>query len=249
MRVCPADQDYTDESLFGGSLICRQARKGYRFSVDAVLLAHFVSVEPCSQVLELGAGCGIVSLVLAYRQPSLIINSLEIQPQLYALACHNIAINGYHDRVNVLQGDVRQVADHVSANTFDLVLTNPPYQQLNSSRLGPCPERAVARHQLKGGLASFTDAAFFALKDGGRLGVVYPAAQEDELVQVLGASGFAPRRIQRVSGYPGSMEKLVLVEAVKNGPPGLTKEPSMTILTQLGGDYTEEVAGFYEPNE
>jgi len=240
-------EDYTDESLFEGDLVCRQSRRGYRFSVDAALLAHFVVANPGDRVLELGAGCGIVSLVFAYRQPFVTVDAIEIQPQLCALARHNMVANGYGKRVRVLHGDVRQIASHVSADTFDLVLANPPYRQSQHGRLCPCPERAVARHQLRGGLPSFVRAAFFALSDHGRAAFVYPATHEEELLTALEASDFGARRLRAVYGYPGGGRRLVLVEAVKKGKAPLAREPSLYITTQAGGGYTEEVAAFYRP--
>ncbi len=237
--------DYTEESLFDGGVVCRQSRRGYRFSVDAVLLAHFIIAYPRQRLLELGAGCGVVSLIQAYRQPFLTVESLEIQPQLCALARQNMEANGYERRVKVVSGDVRQIADHVPGNSFDLVLANPPYLQALHGRLNSCPERAVARHQLRGGLASFVDAAFFALRENGRVGFVYPAAQEKELLTGLATRGFSAQRLRLIHGYPGCKEKLVLVEAVKRGPVVMVREPSLYISTHRGGEYTEEMAGFY----
>lgn len=237
--------DYTEESLFDGRLVCRQSRRGYRFSVDAVLLAHFVAARSGDRVLELGAGCGVISLVVAYRQPMVTVDALEIQPQLCALARHNMVANGYAERVRVVDGDVRHIASLVPADTFDLVLANPPYRQPQRSRISSCPERAVARHQLRGGLDSFIRAAFFALSDYGRAVFVYPATHEDELLEELVLSGFSLHRLRSVYGYPGGRRKLVLVEAIKKRKRALVREPSLYIATQAGGKYTEEMAAFY----
>lgn len=239
--------DYTDESLFGGHLVCRQSSNGYRFSVDAVLLAHFVTAVSEARVLELGAGCGIVSLLLAHRQQSITVDAIEIQPQLSALARHNMAANGYGSRVRVLQGDVRQIPSHIVANSYDLVLANPPYHPLQQGRLCRNRERAVARHQLSGGLQSFVDAAFFALAENGRAAFVYPAEQEDELLKALEVGGLSASRLRAVYGYPGGRRRLVLVEACKQERRAeMVREPELFIARQAGGEYASEVAAWYD---
>ncbi|MDH3393098.1 MAG: methyltransferase [Desulfobulbaceae bacterium] len=246
----PSDRDdsvnYTDEVLFGGDLVCRQSRKGYRFSVDAVLLAHFVTVNSGDRVLELGAGCGIISLVLAYRHPSITIDAIEIQPQLCDLARHNMSANGYGERCRVLSGDVRQISSHISAGTVDIVLANPPYQKRDHGRIGDCRERAVARHQLRGDLGSFVDAAAVALVDCGRAAFVYPAAQEDVLLGVLRVRGLYPCRLRSVYGYPGGRRKLVLVEAIKGKKVELLQEAPLYITAHVGGEYSPEIAAYYD---
>ena len=70
----------TDDTLFNGRLVCRQHRNGYRFSLDAVLLAHFCQPASRDKVLDLGCGCGVIGLVLCYRHPEVQVTGLELQP-------------------------------------------------------------------------------------------------------------------------------------------------------------------------
>ena len=102
--------DLTDDTLFAGRLICRQRRHGYRFSVDAVLVAHFAIPKPGQRVLDLGCGCGVIGLILAHRQPQITVSSLEMQEELAALAEENGNLNGFGDRFRVIRGDVRTIA-------------------------------------------------------------------------------------------------------------------------------------------
>ncbi|MCW5198647.1 SAM-dependent methyltransferase, partial [Desulfobulbus sp. F3] len=57
----------TDDTLFNDRVICRQHRDGYRFSIDAVLLAHFCRPAARNMVLDIGCGCGVISLILCCR--------------------------------------------------------------------------------------------------------------------------------------------------------------------------------------
>ncbi len=74
----------TEDTLFHGKVAVKQYKNGYRFSIDAVLLAGFVTVKPRERLLDLGCGCGVISLILAERHPELQIIGCELQKELAA---------------------------------------------------------------------------------------------------------------------------------------------------------------------
>jgi tRNA1(Val) A37 N6-methylase TrmN6 len=238
-------EEFSEESLFGGRLRCLQPRQGYRFSVDAVLLAHFLAPEPEARILDLGAGCGIVSLILSHRYPFTSLVALEVQPRLAEVVRRNVAINSLENRVTVLEGDCRRIADLLPQNSCDWVAANPPYYPTASGRHHPETERAQGRHEILGGIGEMAEAASFALKAGGRAAFVYPVAREEILLSVLRENGLAPKRLRRVHPYPGAKAGLVLVEAVKNGGEELAVLPPFFICQEKGGAYTVEMAAMY----
>jgi tRNA1(Val) A37 N6-methylase TrmN6 len=234
------------DSLFDGRLHCYQNEDGYRFSIDPVLLSHFMSFPVGTRVLDLGAGCGIVSLVLAYRYPSLQITALELQPALFSLLQKNRESNGLHGRITAIQGDLRAIKKHIPAGSFASVLCNPPYRKLDTARQSKRSEKALARHEITATLSAVVEAAFFALKTGGRLALVYPANRGASLLSELKKRGFEPKRLQVVYSYPGCSGKLVLVEAVKDGGEELEILPPFYVHAEPGGSYTPEMASMYE---
>lgn len=236
---------FSEESLFGGKLRCLQPRQGYRFSVDAVLLAHFVTPEPDARILDLGAGCGIVSLILSHRYPATSLVALELQPRLAGIIRRNVAINSFESRITVVEGDCRGIAALLPINSFDWTAANPPYYPTTSGRHNPETERAQARHEILGGVGEMAQAASCALKTGGRAAFVYPAAREEILLGVLRENGLAPKRLQRVHPYPGAEAGLVLAVAVKGGGGGLEVLPEFCICQEQGGPYTVEMAAIY----
>lgn len=236
---------FSEEPMFCGALRCLQPRQGYRFSVDAVLLAHFLTPQPEARILDLGAGCGVVSLILSHRWPTANLVALELQPRLAEVVRRNVAINSLASRVTVLEGDCRWIADLLAPNSFDWVATNPPYYPTASGRHHPGTERAKARHEILGGVGEMAPAAAFALKSGGRAAFVYPAARTEILLSALRDNGLAPKRLQRVHPYPEAEAGLVLVEAVKDGGEGLEVLPEFCICQGKGGMYTVEMAAMY----
>ncbi len=238
-------EELTEESLFAGKLRCLQPRQGYRFSVDAVLLAHFFTPEPGARILDLGAGCGVVSLILSHRCPTASLVALEVQPRLAEILRRNVAINTLERRITVVEGDCRRIATLLPQSSVDWVTANPPYYPTGSGRHNPETERAKARHEILGGIGEMAQAAAFVLKAGGRAVFVYPATRVETLHGVLRENRLAAKRMQRVHPYPGAEVGLVLVEAVKDGGEGLAVLPEFFICQEKGGAYTQEMAAMY----
>ncbi|MHB1015843.1 MAG: tRNA1(Val) (adenine(37)-N6)-methyltransferase [Desulfurivibrionaceae bacterium] len=238
-------EELSEETLFAGRLRCLQPRQGYRFSVDAVLLAHFITPEPDARMLDLGAGCGVVSLILSHRHPTARLAALEVQPRLAGIIRRNVAINTLGDRITVIEGDCRRIATLLDQGSFDWVTANPPYHPAGSGRHNPETERAKARHEILGGIGEMVQAAAFALKSGGRAAFVYPAARGETLLGVLRENGLEPKRLRMVHPYLGAEAGLVLVEAVRDGGEALAVLPPFFIFEAKGGAYTLEMAAMY----
>jgi tRNA1Val (adenine37-N6)-methyltransferase len=240
-------QQITEDTLFSGRLHCVQHADGYRFSVDAVLLAHFVRPRPGAHILDLGAGCGVISLILSYRLPQVTITAIERQPQLAALISQNIERNHLQGRISLQQGDMRQMNALFPPETFDWVMCNPPYGKLATGRQNPAAEQAVCRHEIQAELADVARAISYSLKNRGRAALVYPANRAAVLLAALKTASLEPKRLQIVYSYPDSQGKLVLVEAMKNGGEELVILPPFFIYDEPGGKYSREMARLYEP--
>ncbi len=236
----------TDDTLFNGRLICRQHQDGYRFSLDAVLLAHFCQPLSRSKILDLGTGCGVISLVLCYRHPDIQVTGLELQPSLAELAKNNVLANTLENRFTVQQGDLRRVKKKLRAESYDLVLSNPPYYKTGSGRMSQEDERAIARHELTADPDSVIAAAAFAVKNRGRVACIYPAERLTTVTAIMMKKRLVPKRIQPVYSYPEDEQaRLVMIEAMKNGGEGLRLLPPLYIYQYSDGPYSAEVATMY----
>ncbi len=234
----------TRDSLWGGRALFLQPRRGYRFSIDAPLLAHFLRPAPGERVLDLGAGCGVVGVLLALGAPGTWLTLMEIQPELAELACRNVALNGLSGRVGVTLGDLRADSCPVPGG-FDAIACNPPYRPLGAGRLGPDRQRNQARHELNCTLAEWTGAASRWLKPTGRLAVVFPVWRLGPLMAALGEAGLAPARLRLVHARPRGVGRLALVEARPARPgawPELAVEPPLWVHGERGQAWSDEVA-------
>jgi len=236
----------SEDRLFNGRIICRQHREGYRFSVDAVLLAHFCRPAAQDSVLDLGCGCGVISLILCCRHPELRLTGLELQPALAALARSNAEANQLGGRFAVQQGDLRQIKEFIAPESFDLAVSNPPYHRAGGGRISREDECAIARHELTADPDSMLAAAAFAVKNRGAVCCIYPAERLAAVLTVMTRNRLTPKRLQPVHSYPeDDRARLALIEAVKNGGEGLHLLPPLHIYQQRNGPYSPEVAAMF----
>jgi tRNA1Val (adenine37-N6)-methyltransferase len=239
----------THDTLFSGAVSCRQFQDGYRFSVDAVLAAHFYTPKTGETVLDLGAGAGVISLILMHRWGDAIerIQAVEYQKQLCDLAQQNFHDNGFGHRCSCLQGDVKTILDVVQPESFSLVLCNPPYYPPDSGRKSVGEECLVARHLVTASLDDFTKAASLAVKNRGNVVFIYPAELLPALLTSLARVRLEVKHLQCVYSYPhATLEaRLVLVRCVKNGGPGCKISPPFYIYEEKNGRFSQEMEKLY----
>jgi tRNA1Val (adenine37-N6)-methyltransferase len=217
--------DESVDEFMDGRLRLIQSARGYRFSVDAVLLSEFVTTKPGDVVVDLGAGCGIVSLILLLTKPLGYAVGLEIQPRLAQEAVRNAALNGFQDRMGVILGDIRHPP--LAQGTADVVVCNPPYRPRNSGRINPAAEKAIAKHEIMASLDDILKAAYLLLKPKGRLAIIFPVVRlVDVLVRMRGFD-LEPKRIRVIYPSMQSEGKLILLEGSHGGRGGLKVLPPL----------------------
>lgn len=218
-----------------------QARDGYRYSLDPLLLCAFATISASARVADLGTGSGVIPLLLAQRGAGREFVGIELQPALAARAAASVRLNGLQAAVRIICADIRALPAELTAG-FDVVLTNPPYRKPASGRVAPGAERAAARHELAGGLVDFLRAAASLLNHGGRVYLVYLAERLAELLAEMRACGLEPKRLRLVHSRRDEVAKLVLVEGRKHARPGLRVEaPLIVYAGGEGRDYTAEM--------
>lgn len=204
------------EALLGGRVRLLQPHRGYRAAIDPVLLAAAVPARDGEAVLELGAGAGAATLCLAARVPGCRLTALERQPEAAAALRQGVALNGWQDRIAVLEGDLRAPPPGLPLNGFDRVLMNPPFYEAGRHTPSPAPGKAASHGEGEATLADWVRAALRHLKGRGTLTLVHRADRLDAILAALHGrfGGIVVFPLWPRAGQPA---KRVIVHAVRDG--------------------------------
>jgi tRNA1Val (adenine37-N6)-methyltransferase len=230
----------TLDTILRGRLAVIQTRNGYRFSLDAVLLADFAGRKRIGRVMDLGTGNGVMALILATLRSKTRVTGLEVQEAMVARARKSVALNSLEGRVEIAQGDVRFIEKWFAPESFDLVVCNPPYRAARSGRVNPDPEKRIARHEVEGRLIDFLKAGAYVLRRKGLMALVYPATRAIDLLAAMRETGLEPKRLRWVHAFRRSPASLVLVEGSKDGRSELSILPPL-IVYRRAKEYTLEL--------
>ena len=175
-------EDEKLDELFNGRLKIIQKKEGYRFSLDALLLAHFSSHLSANSTIDLGTGSGIIPLVLAGKTATPTIVGVEVQEEMADMARRTIFLNELTGRVTILCEDLKNTGDCFPAASFDLVVSNPPYYPVSNGRINPTEEKAIARHEIMLSLEDLVASARHLVKPTGCVVIIFPAKRLSELL-------------------------------------------------------------------
>lgn len=227
------DGERIDELPAAGIKII-QSNQVFAFSLDAVILAHFVRQNQRHRLLtvDLCAGNGAVGLFLHQKLGGHFVE-VEIQPKLADMAKRSIELNDLTDRYQVVNDDLANVYQNVDKDSADIVVCNPPYfADLPKSEKNPNPYLAIARHEIKTNLATVVDRMSGLLKMNGHAYLVHRPGRLCEILAELSAARLVPKRIQFVYPRENREANMMVIEAIKDGKPGGLKVVPPLIVHQ-----------------
>ena len=198
----------TLDTFYRGRIQILQKKKGYRFSVDAPLLADFIQTQAEDELLELGTGNGIISLLLSLK-PFHHITALEIQESLFGLAQKNVRLNRQEKKISLLQQDLRLFR---SRKKYDIIFSNPPYLEKDKGHLSLSLEKSIAKHELKCTVLDIMGKTSQLLKKSGRAYFIYPERRRAGLQQAGQSQGMFITRERRIFPRLGEKPNLFLSE-------------------------------------
>jgi tRNA1Val (adenine37-N6)-methyltransferase len=238
-------EDEKLDELFNGRLKIIQKKKGYRFSVDALLLAHFSSHHSAHSIIDLGTGSGIIPLILARKTMAPIIVGVEVQEEMADMARRTMLLNELPGRVTILREDLRNMRDCFPPASFDLVVSNPPYYSVSDGRINPTEQKAIARHEIMVSLEDLVACAHYLVKPTGCVVIIFPAKRLIDLLSALTVAAINPRLLRIIYSQKKGEGKLVIVEASKGGNPELEVTQPFFVYDPEGG-YSAEMQHIYD---
>lgn len=236
---------FSTDTFFDGRIRVMQHRRGYRFSIDAVLLAYHAKPRAQQKIIDLGAGCGIISLIMASRRSDLKIFAVEVQRELADLADANVHQNHLQDLIHVWRTDMKLLTPRMTSGPVDLIVSNPPFHKPGSGRINPDAQRAIARHELKASLADVLQTTRRMLRTAGRFVAIYTAERTTDILSQMRNEQIEPKMLRMIHSNRESNARLMLIEGIKGARPGLNVAPPL-IVYDANGAYSAEVQQMFE---
>ena len=240
--------DETLDELQPWRLRILQKKQGFRFGMDAVLLADFALIRPGDRVADFGTGTGILPLLLHAREKGDSFDAFELQAEMAEMAERTMALNGLTDRIRLHHASVTEAQTLLRPCAVDAVVCNPPYGAPGKTMPNPSSGRSISRHQPEEGLLPWYRAAHSILRGKGRMAMIYPAPFLMDALNGLTEAHLTPKRLRLVHPRADRPANLALIEAVKDGRPPLTVEPPL-IVAEADGTYTADLRRIYHTDE
>lgn len=216
-----------------------QNKNLYAFTSDSVVLANFIKIKSGERALEIGTGCGVISILLTAKTRAKSIVAFELQEGMANLAWRNVELNGLTDRIEIIQDRVQNYKKHFQEESFDVVFSNPPYMHSDEKSKNALAVRDMSRHDSMLKIDELCVAANKALRFGGRFYLVYDASRSAELIHTLIENRLEPKTMFFTENGKNSI-KLVVIEAVKGGKHGVKVLPNLA-TNDADGKYLERL--------
>jgi len=229
--------EITKNYFYKGRVIVYQRRKGYRFSVDAPILADFLPSFPTEKALEIGIGVGIVSLLALYKKKFSYIYGIEIQRSLSELAELNVEKNGFRENFKVITDDFNKIYRDFSG--FRHIFSNPPFFETHRGRLSPNPEIRDAKTGTKLTIRQLLANSYSGLGTNGNLYLVLPYSRYRETKKMARQIGYFVSRQREVFSFNHGKPERFLIQLTTYDVSPVTLPP--LIIFKEKGVYTDEM--------
>ena len=231
------------ELLLSGFQLFQDERE-FKFSIDAILLAHFGEAKPRKHYLELGTGTGVIPHVLYHRGARHVVG-VDCNSRVIELAKKSVIHNGIVEAVSMVELDYMSDDGKSYYGQFDGIYMNPPYFETNSGLLSQEESVALALHEQQHSMKDRLLQAQRYLKFGGTLWMIYTTPRLESLLSAIEQTQFRVKRMRFIHGNQDKVSKLVLLELKYGGKQGMMVEPPL-YMYELDGSYTDEVQAYYE---
>ena len=235
-----------DLQLKGLHLI--QKKTGFRFGVDAVLLADFANVKRKHKVIDICTGTGIVPFLLWGKYEPESIVGLEIQDDMVEMAIRSTKLNKLEDKIVFVNGDLKDKKLLSELGRFDVLTVNPPYKLNNAGIVNPDDKLAIARHEVLCNLEDIISSAKKLLKDNGRMYMVHRPERLIDIFELMRKYNIEPKRVRLIHPNSKKAPNIVLVEGQRDGGAYLKWEPSLYVYND-DGTYSDEINRIYGREE
>ena len=225
-----------------------QDKDGFCFGIDSVLLSDFAKdIKKQAKVLDLGTGTGIISILLCGKTDLNKIIGVEIQKEVAEMASRSSKLNNLENKFEIINENILNLKNIFENQTFDVIVTNPPYKKKNTGIVNENEKKVISRHEITADLADFIKISKDLLKDKGEFYMVHRPERLVDILSLMRENKIEPKILRFVFSKKDSEPKLILIKGIKNAKSFLKIENNLYIYDKKG-NYTEEIFKIYNKN-
>ena len=222
-----------------------QDKTGFCFGIDAILLSDFAKeIKKETKVLELGTGTGIIATLLCAKTNLKEIIGVEVQKEVYEMAKKSIQLNQLENKFKIINENIINLNKIFEKNSFDAIVTNPPYQKKDTGIKNDNQKKNISRHETTATLEDFIKISNELLKDRGEFYMVHRPDRLVDSLYLMRKYKIEPKIIRFVYSHKDESPQLVLMKGVKNAKPFLKIQNNLYIYDEKG-KYTKEINEIY----
>lgn len=239
------------ESTGFGNIKLIQDKEGFRYGIDAVLLADFANMflQGECRIIDLGTGTGIIPLIMSHKNEKALFKGIELQQLYVDMAERSCMLNGLNNRISIIQSDVADIisqeAKELVPGCADMVTSNPPYIRKGSGLINGNAAKLTARHETTADLEDFIETAAWLLRDKGHFCMVHRPSRLTDIIYYCRKYMLEPKDIRFVFPQQGKTPNILLLHCVKGGGAELKFLENLCVYDG-NGKYTDEIMKIYE---
>lgn len=247
MDVILKDNERIDDLEYKGLKIIQNIN-GFCFGIDSILLSNFAkNIKNNSNVIDLGTGTGIIPILLSGKSNAKKIVGVEVQEDVAEMATRSVKLNNLENKIEIINENILNLKNIYKKNSFDVIVTNPPYKKINTGIINNEDKKIISRHEITASLEDFIDISSYLLKEYGELYMVHRPERLVDIFYFLRLKNIEPKNIRFIFSNKNKEPKLVLIKAVKTSKPFLKIEKNLYVYDE-DGNYTDEILEIYEKN-
>ena len=244
MDVELKENERIDDLEFKGLKII-QNEKGFCFGMDSVLLSDFAkNIKNNSTVLDLGTGTGIIPILLCGKTNLRKVVGIEIQKDVANMAKRSSQLNNLQDRFEVVNTNIIDLKNIYEKQSFDVIVTNPPYKKENTGIINENEAKLISRHEITANLEDFISISKDLLKDKGEFYMVHRPERLVDILSFMRKYKIEPKILKFVSPNKNKEPNLILIKGIKNANSFLKVEKTLYVYNE-DGKYTNEILKIY----
>ena len=244
MDVELKENERIDDLEFKGLKII-QNEKGFCFGMDSVLLSDFAkNIKNNSTVLDLGTGTGIIPILLCGKTNLRKVVGIEIQKDVANMAKRSSQLNNLQDRFEVVNTNIIDLKNIYEKQSFDVIVTNPPYKKENTGIINENEAKLISRHEITANLEDFISISKDLLKDKGEFYMVHRPERLVDILSLMRKYKIEPKILKFVSPNKNKEPNLILIKGIKNANSFLKVEKTLYVYNE-DGKYTNEILKIY----